>query len=79
MAPDYNYLEATFFFRDGATLSCSYATDDFAPILEAYQQDDSTKCYIEFYTDNAHVTEAQLKGIPTTLNERTWNTAMSIR
>lgn len=70
MAPDYNYLEATFFFRDGATLSCSYATDDFAPILEAYQQDDSTKCYIEFYTDNAHVTEAQLKGIPTTLNER---------
>lgn len=70
VATRYNYLEATFFFRDGSTLSCSYATDEFAPTLEAYQKDDSTKCSIEFYMENAYVKESQLKGRPTTLNSR---------
>lgn len=70
IAPHYNYLEATYFFRDGSTLSCSYATDDFAPALEAYQKDDSTECCIDFYRDNAYVKEAQLKGQPTTLYSR---------
>lgn len=69
-ATQYNYLEAKYFFRDGSTMSCSYATDDFAPILEGYQKDDSTKCYIEFYTDNAYAKEVQLKGRPTTLTAR---------
>ena len=70
VAPNYNYLEATFFFRDGATLSCSYATEEFVPMLETWQKDDSTECYIEFYMDNAYIKESQLKGRPTTLNER---------
>jgi hypothetical protein len=67
-------IEAQFFFRDGATLTCSFVSDEYRQQLNEYLTDDQVECYIEFYWNDGKSKEIdlkQFKGTPVTLERRT--------
>ena len=69
-SPRGKLIEATFYYRAGGYLNCTFVREDYAPQLKVYQEGTEAKCFIETYSKNINVTEDELKGQPATLTEQ---------